>query len=58
MREGRRKSTDNIRMKIAQIAAKYIARDGVNDFQVVKRKAALQVGINLGKHMPANIEVE
>lgn len=52
------RSAQKIRMEIAQIAAKMIAVDGINDFFAAKKKAALQLGITPGKNMPTNIEIE
>lgn len=45
-------------MEIAQVAAKYVAVDGINDFLTAKRKAAAQLGIYSDKYMPGNDEIE
>ena len=52
------KSSSKTRMEIAQLAAKFLAVDGVNDYLAAKRKAALQLGIQPDKGMPTNVEVE
>ncbi len=54
----RAKSSHKIRHEIAQIAAKLIAVEGVNDYLTAKRKAAIQIGISPEKHMPTNYDVE
>ena len=51
-------SPQKLRQEIAQIAAKLIAVDGVNDYLTAKRKAAIQIGISPDKHMPTNYDVE
>ena len=53
-----RKSFSKLRMEIAQEAAKIIAIDGVNDYLLAKKKAAVKLGIHQEKHMPANREIE
>ena len=45
-------------MEIAQLAARFLAVDGVNDYLSAKRKAALQLGVQPDRGMPTNIEVE
>ena len=54
----RAKSHHKLRQEIAQIAAKLIAVEGVNDYLTAKRKAAIQIGISPEKHMPTNYDVE
>ena len=52
------KFSSKTRMEIAQLAAKFLAVDGVNDYLSAKRKAALQLGVQPDKGMPTNVEVE
>lgn len=52
------RSAQKIRMEIAQVAARIIAVDGINDFFAAKKKAALQLGLSPGKNMPTNSEIE
>jgi hypothetical protein len=47
-----------MRMRIAQIAARIMAEDGIDDFGLAKRKAARQVGAPDTRNMPDNTEVE
>lgn len=58
MSESSSRISDRIRLTIASAAAKYIAVDGINDFLAAKRKAAAQLGLNPGRNMPSNLEVE
>jgi hypothetical protein len=52
------KPSSKTRKEIAQLAAKYVAVDSVNDYLAAKRKAALQLGLKPDKGMPTNLEVE
>lgn len=52
------KFSSKTRMEIAQLAAKFLAVDGINDYLSAKRKAALQLGVHPDKGMPTNVEVE
>jgi len=52
------KAISKTRKEIAQLAAKFLAVDGINDYLVAKRKAALQIGIRTDKGLPTNFEVE
>jgi len=47
-----------MRVRIAQEAARLIAEAGVNDFYLAKRKAAQQLGVPDTRNMPRNLEVE
>jgi hypothetical protein len=47
-----------MRLRIAQEAARLIAEEGVHDFLVAKRKAAQHLGAPDTRHMPRNQEVE
>ena len=48
----------HLRERIAHLAARIMAEDGVDDFGYAKRKAARQVGARDAKAMPDNHEVE
>lgn len=52
------KHLSRTRLEIAQLAAKYVAEDGINDYLAAKKKAALQLGLHPDKNMPTNLEVE
>ncbi|MBF8268917.1 MAG: hypothetical protein HW386_626 [Gammaproteobacteria bacterium] len=52
------KSTSRTRKEIALLAAKLVAVDGVNDYLVAKRKAAVQLGIKPDNGLPTNLEVQ
>ncbi len=47
-----------MRMRIAQEAARLIAEDGMTDFLAAKRKAAQRLGAPNTRHMPGNQEIE
>lgn len=49
---------NKLRLEIASTAARFVAEDGIEDFQTAKRKAANRIGVNLDKCMPTNFEVE
>jgi hypothetical protein len=48
----------NLRERIAHLAARIIAEDGVDDFAYAKRKAARQAGAPNARVMPDNAEIE
>ena len=48
---------DDLRRRIAALAARMIAEDGVNDYAQAKHKAAQQLGLS-GKHLPDDAELE
>jgi hypothetical protein len=52
------RSPQKLRLELAQQAAKLIAVDGVSDYMTAKRKAALQLGLPVGKYLPTNSEIE
>lgn len=52
------KSSIKLRLEIAQIAARFVAVDGINDYLTAKRKAALHIGANPERNLPTNQEVE
>ncbi len=47
-----------MRTRIAHIAARMIAEDGISDFGLAKRKAARQVGAPDSRNLPTNTEIE
>lgn len=48
----------NLRERIAHLAARIMAEDGIDDFAYAKRKAARQAGAPNARAMPDNEEVE
>jgi hypothetical protein len=51
-------SRKGTRQRIAAVAARIMAEDGVDSFALAKRKAARQLGAAEGEALPANEEVE
>ena len=51
-------SSRHIRLRIADVAARLIAVDGVDDMALAKRKAARQIGAAETRNLPTNEEVE
>lgn len=49
---------DRIRKNIAHEAAKLVAREGLEDFLLAKKKAAQQLKVNNKRLLPSNSEVE
>lgn len=47
-----------MRERIAQLAARLMAADGVQDFALAKRKAARQLGADDTQNLPNNTEIE
>lgn len=47
-----------LRLLIAQSAARIMAEEGLHDFAIAKRKAAAQHGVSGGKNLPGNDEIE
>jgi hypothetical protein len=47
-----------MRARIAAVAARLMAEDGIDDFAMAKRKAARQLGATDTQSMPANDEIE
>lgn len=47
-----------MRLRIAQQAARLMAEDGLDDFGAAKRKAARQLGVSDTRNLPDNAEVE
>ncbi len=50
--------TRNMRSRIAHLAARLMAEDGVDDYALAKRKAARQAGAPDTRSLPTNEEVE
>lgn len=48
----------NLRERIAHLAARIMAEDGIDDFGYAKRKAARQAGVHDAGAMPDNDEIE
>lgn len=48
----------HMRERIAQLAARLIAEDGINDYALAKRKAARQLGADDSQNVPNNREIE
>ena len=49
---------DPQRARIAALAAKLMAEEGISDYTAAKRKAALSLGLPENTHLPENAEVE
>lgn len=47
-----------MRTRIAHLAARIIAEDGVSDYGLAKRKAARQAGAPDSRNLPTNLEIE
>jgi hypothetical protein len=47
-----------MRARIAQLAARLMAEDGLDDYGAAKRKAARQIGASETRNLPDNAEVE
>lgn len=52
------KGSGHLRERIAHLAARIMAEDGIDDFGYAKRKAARQAGARDAKAMPDNEEIE
>ena len=56
---GRQQKSNDLRVVIAQEAARSIAEEGVRDYQLAKRKAAARLGVrDLHGNLPSNTEIE
>ncbi len=55
---GRGLARNDMRERLAQIAARLMAEDGIEDFALAKRKAARQAGIPDSRQLPDNDEIE
>jgi hypothetical protein len=58
MARGNSGKQDTLRVRIAHLAARIMAEDGVDDFGYAKRKAAKQAGALDARAMPDNEEIE
>ncbi|HEU5283555.1 MAG TPA: hypothetical protein VFU53_07070 [Burkholderiales bacterium] len=47
-----------MRSRIAHLAARMIAQDGISDYGLAKRKAARQAGAPDSRNLPTNVEIE
>ena len=47
-----------MRLRIAHLAARMIAEDGISDYGLAKRKAARQAGAPDSRNLPTNLEIE
>ncbi len=56
-RDGNRRQSQ-MRTRIAAVAARLMAEDGIDDFALAKRKAARQLGAADTQSLPANDEIE
>jgi hypothetical protein len=52
------KSETKIRQAITELAARYIAEDGLISYHTAKRKAAGKLGYHNNKDLPKNIDIE
>lgn len=53
-----RDNLDQLRQLIAQLAARMMVEDGVNDFAYAKKKAGKQLGVSENSALPTNAEIE
>jgi len=51
-------SRQQMRDRIAHLAARLIAEDGISDYGLAKRKAARQAGAPDSRNLPTNLEIE
>ncbi len=58
MARGNPHPRDHMRNRLAQLAARLMAEDGIDDYALAKRKAARQLGADDTQHLPTNAEVE
>lgn len=58
MGRGRQLSTDNQRSHVASEAARILATEGINSFQLAKQKAADRLGNHQRRYLPSNDEIE
>jgi hypothetical protein len=47
-----------VRLQIAQVTARIMVQEGINDYQIAKNKAVAQLGIPHTKNLPSNSEIE
>ncbi len=58
MRKEQKSKQQHIRARIAAVAARMMAEDGIEDFATAKRKAARQLGLADTQFLPTNEEIE
>jgi hypothetical protein len=58
MPKEQRSKQQNMRARIAAVAARIMAEDGIDDFATAKRKAARQLGAGDTQSLPNNNEIE
>jgi hypothetical protein len=58
MAKDSRSKQNRTRARIAAIAARLMAEDGIDDFALAKRKASRQVGVVSAQSLPGNDEIE
>ena len=58
MRKEQKSKQQHIRIRIAAVAARIMAEDGIEDFAAAKRKAARQLGLMEAQSLPNNDEIE
>jgi hypothetical protein len=58
MSKEQKSKQQNMRTRIAAIAARIMAEDGIEDFAMAKRKAARQLGADDTQSLPNNDEIE
>ena len=49
---------NDMRSRIAHLAARLMAEDGIEDYALAKRKAARQAGVPDTRELPANEEID
>jgi len=55
---GRESGRNDTRNRIAHLAARLMAEDGIEDYSLAKRKAARQAGLPDTRELPANEEID
>lgn len=55
---GRESGRNDTRSRIAHLAARLMAEDGIEDYSLAKRKAARQAGLPDTRELPANEEID
>ena len=55
---GRESGRNDTRSRIAHLAARLMAEDGIEDYSLAKRKAARQAGLGDTRELPGNEEID
>ena len=55
---GRQARPAHARARVAELAARLLAEEGIGDISLAKRKAARQLGVSASQGLPSNEEVE